>query len=557
MKLRDYQQAAVNSLFDYFEDKSGNPIIVLPTGTGKSLVLGAAIRQAYEAYPQTRILKLTHVKELIEQNLEKLLALWPTAPAGVYSNGLGRKDTGYPITFGGIATVAKKAREFGHIDLVFIDECHLVSPRESTMYQQTIKALAEINPRVKVIGLTATDYRLGVGKLTDGDNSLFTDVCFDMSKLDSFNWFINEGYLVPLVPKRTRMELDVSEVHITGGEFKQNELQAAVDKQELTYAAIQEVFACAGERRHWLIFASGIEHTLHVRDMLDSLGVPVTCVHSKMGDVERDAAIADFKTGKYVAMVNSGILTTGFDYPAIDLIVMLRPTHSPSLWVQMLGRGTRPNYAEGFDLSTTEGRLTAIANSEKQNCLVLDFAGNTKRLGPINDPVLPRKKGKKAGVAPIRICEQCDTINHASARTCTYCGADFPPPELKIRTYAGTDELITNGIPVTEVFAVDRVVYTEHRKEGRPSTIQASYYCGLRMFKEWICLEHSGFAAKKARDWWRERSLSNNPPETIAEAFLRLHELRAPTHINVWIKPKYDEIIAYDYTGLSFNHEEM
>lgn len=558
MRLRDYQDFAVESIFHYFErGGTGNPVVAMPTGTGKSVVIGAFIRKAFERYPGQRIIKLTHVKELIQQNYEKLLALWPTAPAGIYSAGLKRRETFCPITFAGIATAVKAVELFGWIDLILIDECHLVSPKEGTMYQAFIKGLRQVNPALKVIGFTATHYRRGQGMLIEEDG-LFTDVCVDMTTMEVFNWFIAQGYLCPLIPKRTTMQLNLDGIKIQGGEFVQKDLQAAVDREEITYAALQETMELGHDRDHWLIFASGIEHTIHVAAMLDSLGIRATYVHSKMPDAERDQNIADFKSGKYRAMVNNGILTTGFDFPAIDLIVMLRPTQSPGLWVQMLGRGTRPVYLDGFDLGTLDGRLAAIAAGPKQNCLVLDFAGNTRRLGPINDPVIPRRKGKGGGTAPVRVCDQCGVYNHASVRVCCNCGYEFPRT-VKIGHHAGTEELIANELPQVETFKVDRVVYNEHRKDGRPPSIRASYYSGLRMFEEWVCLEHEGYARKKARDWWRQRSaiwnLSYNedptpppePPETIHEAFQRLAELRTPTHIKVWVNKKHPEVMTYEY----------
>lgn len=547
MILRDYQEAAVQSIFDYFAKANGNPIVAMPTGTGKSVVIGEFIKRALMVYPGTRVMKLTHVKELIKQNLSKLLALWPTAPAGVYSSGLKRKEALYPITFGGVATVAKATPElFGRVDLLLIDECHLLSPSEATMYQLVIKGLKKINPNLKVVGFTATPYRLGHGMLTD-KGGLFTDICFDLTTLECFNWLLEQGYLSRPVPKRTLTELDISGVRMHGGEYKQNELQAAVDHDEVTYAAIQEMLANGQDRNHWLVFASGIEHTIHVTAMFESFGIEATCVHSKMSDDLRDANISGFVRGKYRVMVNNGILTTGFDFPGIDLIGMLRPTQSPSLWVQMLGRGTRPVYADGFDLATQEGRLEAIAAGPKQNCLVMDFAGNTKRLGPINDPVLPRKKGKGGGTAPVKLCEPCGTYNHASVRFCTHCGSEFPK-EIKIVHSASTEELIAESAPKLDVFKVDRVVYTRHRKDGSPDSIKASYFCGLRMFREYVCIEHPGYARKRARDWWRDRAMCD-VPETTEEALQLLDYLKQPTHIRVWLKPKYNEVMGCCYNG--------
>jgi DNA repair protein RadD len=519
----------------------------LPTGTGKSLVIAEFIKRAFQTYPTSRFIKLTHVKELIEQNYKTLIRQWPTAPCGIFSAGLGRKQSNLPITFAGIASVVNCAEEFGHIDMVFIDEAHLVSPKDGTMYQKFLTILRNRNPMLKVVGFTATHYRLGQGLLTEA-GGLFTDVCFDLTYLEAFNWLINEGYLCPLIPKRTNAELNLDAVRIQAGEYVQKDLQEAVDREEITFATLKETLAYASDRNHWLVFASGIEHAVHVRDMIESFGIPATVVHSKMSDGERDRNIADFKAGKYRAMVNNGILTTGFDFPEIDLIVMLRPTQSPGLWVQMLGRGTRPVYAEGFDLSTSRGRLGAQQAGPKKNCLVLDFAGNTRRLGPINDPVIPRKKGKKGcGHAPVKTCEVCGVYNHASVRFCTACGAEFHS-QIKFGPNASTDELIRQGTPEVSKFKVDRVTYSVHRKEGRPDSIEVSYFTGLRMFKEWVCLEHEGYAKKKSRDWWRQRtSHADNVPQTTFEAMQRITNLRVPTHINVWVNKKHPEIMGYLY----------
>lgn len=547
MKLRDYQEDAVRAIFDYFaRGNTGDPLVLMPTGTGKSVVIGEFVRRAYTTYPGTRIMKLTHSRELIKQNHDKLLTLWPTAPSGVYSAGLKRKDIGFPIIFGGVASVAKATPGvFGRVDLLLVDEAHLVSPNEDTMYRAVINGLREVNPLLKVVGFTATDYRMGHGRLTD-KGGLFTDVAIDMTRLESFNWFIDQGYLCNLIPKPTGVELDVSGVRIHGGEYKPNELQAAVDKEEITYRAIQEMMAYGVDRDHWLVFAAGVEHAKHVAAMLDSLGVPTTCVHSKMSSGEQDANLAGYRAGRYRAMVNNGILTTGFDFPGIDLIGMLRPTQSASLWVQMLGRGARPVYAPGYDLETLEGRLGAISAGPKQNCLVLDFARNTPRLGPINDPILPKRRGQGGGgVAPVRICESCGTYNHASARFCIACGVEFPRM-VKLVGEAGTEALVKGSAPAelkVEEFDVDRVVYREHRREGRPPTVQATYHCGLRVFKEWICLEHEGYAGKKARDRMRLLLPGQPVPESTWGALQLTSQYEIPKRVRVWLRPRYDEVM--------------
>lgn len=538
LQPRSYQVEAVSSLYQYFSTQSGNPVLALPTGTGKSVIIAMFLQSIYYQFPGQRVMVLTHVKELIQQNYEKLMTLWPAAPAGVYSAGLNRRDLHRKITFAGIGSVAKKADQFRHIDIVIIDEAHLVSPNDETMYQAFLNALREVNPYLKVVGLTATPWRLGTGRITE--DGIFTDVCFDITGMQAFNRLIAEGFLAPLIPRQTKMMLDIEGVHMRGGELIASELQHAVDKYEVTQAAIRETLELAYDRRHWLIFASGVEHACNIADMLNDMGIPTVAIHSKMGDAQRDQAILDFKAGKYRAAVNNNVLTTGFDFPAIDLIVVLRPTASTVLWVQMLGRGTRPFQCEEY---------------KKENCLVLDFAGNTRRLGPINDPVIPRKKGDKSGgEAPVKLCGSCATYNHASVTHCAYCGAEFTF-QVKIKQTAASDELLRGEAPLVEVFKVDHITYSTHEKAGRPPMMKVTYYCGLRLFSEYVCIQHDGFAQRKARQWWRERSSAPFPESTEA-ALVQTDTLTAATHLRVWINKQYPEILTHCFDGTAFGQQE-
>ena len=525
--LRTYQEEAVQSVFTYFQNKAGNPLIALPGGTGKSLVIGDFIMRALAAYPTTKVMMLTHVSELIGQNFEKLVSMWPKAPAGLYSATLKSKTTTKPITFGQIQSVANNVEAFGHVDLVVIDEAHLVSASQNTSYRKVLGQLQEVNPNLKVIGLTATPYRMGLGTLLDG--GIFTDFCYNKTSMEDFNWFIDEGYLSMLVPKATSTTMDVSGVKSTGEDYVLTHLQAAVDTDELTKAICKETVetAYASDRKKWLVYASGIEHTEHVCAELQRLGIKADYVHSKMKKQgkDRDTIINDFKDGDLTCIVNNGVLTTGNDFPKLDLIVIMRPTKSVPLWVQILSRGTR--------LSTG-----------KENCLVLDFGGNTARLGPINDPVLPRKKGAKkgSGEAPVRLCDQCQTYNHARAKVCVTCGHEFPV-QSKLTVLASNKDIVATGKKEIIKFDVGTVVYSRHEKLNKIPSLKVSYQCGIRVFSEYICLEHplGNFAAVKARTWWRCRTLLPIP-ETVNVALANVNNLPQPTSIDVDVAGKYPSI---------------
>lgn len=560
---RDYQEAAADSVFEYFSRKSGNPVIAMPTGTGKSVVIARLLWRIYSQYPNERVMVLTHVKELIEQNHAKLMSMWPGAPAGIYSAGLGRRDVQFPITFAGIASVAKRAAHFGHVGLVIVDEAHTVSTAEKTMYDNFIKELQKVNPWIKVIGLTATPWRLGHGKITE--DGVFTDLCFDLTSEQCFTWLIQQGYLCPLIPKNTAAKLDTDGVHTRGGEFIASELAKAVDKDDKTREALREAVALAGDRWSWLLFCAGVEHSINTARILTELGIPCEAVHSDLSKTERDRILRDWKSGKLRAVANNNVLTTGIDHPALDCIVMLRPTMSTVLWVQMLGRGTRPFYASGYDLSTQQGRLDAIAASHKHNCLVLDFARNTPRLGPINDPVIPKKKGEAKGDAPVKLCQPCGTYNHASARFCMLCGQDFPVHGPKLSVTAGTQALVKglDANPIVEVLKVDTVTYGKHFKHGKPPSMKVSYFCGLRRFQDFVCFEHQEeFPARKAREWWRARApgpqgaMSPSPASTN-DALLLAEHLKVPTHLRVHLNATpYPRVLATCFDGSAFGSIE-
>lgn len=475
MKLRDYQQRALAELYAWFEaGNKGNPCLQLPTGAGKSHIIAALCKDALQNYPETRILMLTHVKELIEQNAEKMLQHWPNAPLGIFSASLRRKDLEEPITFAGIQSIRNRAQEIGHIDLAIIDECHLVSHENEGGYRRLIGELMAINPRLRVIGLTATPYRLGHGLITDAP-ALFHALLEPVT----IEELVHKKYLATLRSKTTKAKLDLSGVHKRGGEFIESELQAAVDQKLTNEAVVREVIERAGDRKAWLFFCTGVKHAENMKDMLQGCGIAAECVTGQTPKREREEILEAFKAGELQALTNANVLTTGFDYPDIDLIAMVRPTMSPSLYVQMAGRGMRPK-------------------SHTDHCLVLDFAGVVETHGPITAVRPPKKKGEGNGEAPVKVCEACGELCHPKVAECPACGNPFPAPEPKKWKLADVDIM---GLEGSEM-AVTSWRWRKHTSRASGKDMLAVTYYGTLSdptVSEYFTIEHEGYAGQKAR----------------------------------------------------------
>lgn len=471
--LRDYQSRSIALLYDWFRHNSGHPCLVLPTGSGKSWIIAELCRDALTNWPETRILMLTHVKELIEQNLEKMLTIWPDAPVGVYSAGIGRKELEYPITFAGIQSMRGKADRVGHVDLVIVDECHTISHKAEGGYRTLIADLERFNKNLRVVGLTATPYRLGHGMITDKPaifDSLIEPVTIE--------YLIYNNYLAPLRSKITDAKLSVAGVHKRGGEYIESELQAAVDKDYLNKSVVRNVIDLAGDRKALLFFCSGINHALHIRDELIAEGITAETVLGETSKADRERILDDFKAGKIRALTNANVLTTGFDYPDIDLIAMLRPTLSPGLYVQMAGRGLRQK-------------------SHTDHCLVLDFAGVVETHGPITAVRPPPKKGEKEGETPVKVCENCQEICHAAAKVCPTCETPFPEPEKKPLKLRDVDIMGLNGIEMQ----VDRWLWSRHESQtSGKEMLKVVYRSGLAGHRvtEYLTVCHGGQSGDRA-----------------------------------------------------------
>lgn len=473
VELRDYQRRSIDQLYEWFGQNEGNPCLVLPTGAGKSHVIAAFCKEALQSWPQTRILMLTGQKELIEQNAAKVREHWPNAPLGIYSASVGKRQIGEPITFAGIQSVRTKAYLLGHVDIVLIDECHLVSHKDEGSYRTLLNDLATINPNIRVVGLTATPMRLGHGLITDKP-ALFDDLIEPVT----IEELIYKGHLSVLRSKATRLDYDLSNVHKRCGEYIESELQAAVDTYGNNVATVSEIISLAGDRRHWLLFCSGVEHSRHIADLLNANGVPSSFIHGAMNKRDREAVLSDFTAGKIKALCNCAVLTTGFDFPGIDLIALLRPTMSASLYVQMAGRGMR-------------------LKPHTDHCLVLDFAGIVEKHGPITAIKPPKQKSKGGGEAPTKICENCDEIVHISAKQCPTCDNPFPAPK-PVEFVLRNDDIM--GIEPSSIRVMDWNWRKHTSRSSGKDMLAVTYYGSLsdKPVTEYLTVTHDGYAGSKA-----------------------------------------------------------
>jgi len=386
--LRPYQQEAVDATVRYFRHSSQPAVIVLPTGAGKSLVIAELARLA-----RGRVLVLAHVKELVAQNHAKYLAYG--LQADIFAAGLKRKESQAKVVFGSVQSVARNLAQFDDaFSLLIVDECHRISDADDSQYQQIISQLRQRNPQLRLLGLTATPYRLGKGwiyqfhyhgMVRGTEQSLFRDCIYELP----LRYMIKHGFLVP--PERLDMpvvQYDFSRLQAQeNGLFSEADLNRELKKQQrITPHIIQQIVEFSRDRQGVMIFAATVEHA---REILGLLPDSKALISAGTPAAERDALITAFKARELHFMVNVAVLTTGFDAPHVDLIAILRPTESVSLYQQIVGRGLR-------------------LSPGKKDCLILDYAGNPHDL---YTPEVGTPKGKSDN-QPVQVfCPGCGFAN--------------------------------------------------------------------------------------------------------------------------------------------------
>ena len=497
-KLRDYQQEAVNNALKYFRKKRDPAMIVLPTGAGKSLVIAELARIA-----KGRVLVLAHVKELVEQNHEKYKSY--ALSAGIFSASLGKKDSEQKVIFGSVQSVARAPDDFFHdFSLLIIDECHRVAEEGSTQYQEVIKKLLERNPQLCILGLTATPYRLGLGwiyeyshlgEIKTDKKRFFKQCVYDLP----LSYMIKNGFLT--IPVKVDIPVtcyDFSELTEKDRMYTASEVEEILKSQKrLTPLIIKNIIDIT-ERYHRkgvMIFSSSVKHAEEILSYL-----PADDSRMVLGDThidDRNEIVADFKKKKFRYLVNVSVLTTGFDAPHVDVIAILRPTESNSLYQQIVGRGLR-------------------LSNDKKDCYILDYAGmghdiyapeiNDKR--PVKDTVIVRvvcpvctfnndfwgyaddegeviehfgRKCKGATqdyqtlqITPcgfrfrFKLCHSCGCENDVTARTCEKCATILIDADAKLKQA----KLSKNA----HILTPDRITFAERKDKNSNPYLEIRYY---------------------------------------------------------------------------------
>ena len=423
--LRWYQEQAVSAVWDYLRStKDGAPCVVLPTGSGKTFVIAELCRQVVEW--GGRALVLAHVKELLEQTADKLTRCVAPELVGIYSAGLNERATSTPIVVAGIQSVYTRAKELGEFHLIVVDEAHLIPPAGSGRYRTLLEAEKEVSPKARLVGLTATPYRMGCGWIVkdraDSQDESGYDRLLDTVVYEApTSHLIADGTLSTVTSVAARRAPDFSAVHTVRGDFDETEIEKVLSGKNVLESVCQELVDKASARNKVVVFCNRRESARRAAKLIERFD-PNHLAEVVDGDTpagDRADVVRRFKseTGdsdlfgnvgkplKYVC--NVGVFTTGFDAPNVDCVALLRPTKSLALYQQMIGRGLRraPN---------------------KADCLVLDFGGNIDRHGPIDLPEPAADRRLAPNEKNWKTCGQCGAVVAKFFQVCPMCGAEFP-----------------------------------------------------------------------------------------------------------------------------------
>lgn len=504
MLLRPYQIEATQQAIENLRG-GHNPVLQLATGTGKSVII--ANLAEHVAANGGRALILTHVQQLVAQNAATYNRFTGKIPAIVCAS-LGRKDVSGEVTFGTIQSVAGAARAMSEPDLIIIDEAHRVPHNlgEPSQYDSILRRY----PRAGRVAMTATPWRMDNGIIYgDGPQFWFDRIAYNYNVPRA----VADGWLCPLVGVETEIQLDVAGVAING-DFVQADVEGAQTEAWLN-AVAKSAGDLAVNRKHIAVYCPTIKAARKTADIIARItGWTTAALTSDMTDDERVAVFSRFYTGEVRVLCSVDMITTGFDFPALDCIVCLRPTLSSSLWVQIQGRGTR-------------------LHPGKKNCLVLDYAGNLIRLGGVG---------------------MYETYYKEAGRMEVEAAPRKPHVKKERESLPGLTSLRPID-PMTGVGAIDgaKMLVNVHRVSA--AAIKLRTRTGSQLMVQYVCTtsENARINATKfvstewdnqdAVDFFRSRRLAIPLPARAESLYWQMKNARKPEQVTVVKRGKYWNVV--------------
>lgn len=516
--VRDDGTAAAAGQPELLQDRCGNSIADAGCGTGRGVAqgkTGEACRCEEEKMPRgIRVVRIAHIK--------------CAGGTPVYN----LQVSGHPSYFAGG---------------VLVHNCHLIPNDGEGRYRTFLEVARKLNPNVRLIGWTATPYRTQGGLICKPEN-LLNEICYEIGIKE----LINQGYISKITARAGKHIANTDGLHVRMGEFVSEDVERVMGEERLVSSACREIVEYAKDRQACLIFCTSVAHCRKVAKLITQYsGEECAIVTGDTPDGERDETIRRLrgetvKTDLFAEKpplkfcCNVSVLTTGTDIPRLDTIALLRPTMSPGLLVQMVGRG--------FRLSPETG---------KRECIVLDYGRNIERHGPI-DMIHVKEKTPGKGEPLAKTCPECQRIVPLSTMLCPECGHEWPRKEREEAMHEATAAntgILSGEVTISE-YPVVHTEYREWRKRGAPEdaprTVRVSYSVDfLHSYSEWLCPEHTGYARRKFEKWWREHANPECPMPMTADDVCEFNFMGMIREVkSIKVKSvagqKYPEIISYE-----------
>lgn len=555
MILRPYQQETVDALWDSLHSEL-NALCQAPCGAGKTIVMSHLIKRLLAENPKFRVLILADVEVIVRQTQDKLCKVAPELMNHIGIVCASISDTKHihrAVTIASRQSLINHLNRFEPVQLCIVDEVHAVDipmeGKEPDQFGQIINTLRQYNPNMRLLGFTATPYRLNQGHVYGDKNAPGCMPYFpELTHKITVEELQGEGHLVPLTGKIAApddMEEALSSVGTIGGEYNLGRLDDLMSQDVHINSAVKVWQEHAGSRKKTLAFCVSIKHAELMAEAFVQAGVPALAIHSGLDDMTSYTRMKALNDGTAKIFTSVAKLTKGLDVTDIDTILMARPTKSTALYVQCLGRGARP--AEG-----------------KTDCLVLDMVGNGHEHGTDLDKPKVRwsRGGKKREKASSKECPECAADLHPACRVCPECGYTYPAKEFGDSEAPDMVDADYGAQPPVEMKVLDMFVDAHYNKEKQKELIRirleletGQLYKPFISASLWLCLPdyYSGFAVTKARGLWKEMTSGTEPmPDSVSECLNRKAEILTPDIAVVDISGKWPEVKGIRYSEIPF-----